>query len=286
MTQGHQRSVVAPAEINGWKATGERKYRKRQLYDYIDGGAELYLSYGFNSLASRDYTRPGQPDITLDCFDMGSSHNAFGVFSQSREKIEKDAGQGSEYASGQMIFWKDRYYVSIMSQKETAESKRAVFALARSVADAIPNEGPLPAILNLLPKGELAPESVRYFRHHVWLNSHYYISDQNILRINEKTDAVLAKYGRGLRRTVLLLIEYPDDTEVRLAREDFTERYLPEIVGRRAVRIEDGTWTACDSNGRVFVAVFNASTEQAALRLIDAVRKMMIKSQKQEPEHE
>jgi hypothetical protein len=275
MAQPTQREVILlPAVANGWKAIpGDHRYQGRQLFDYIDGAGELYISYGFRSLVTRKYLRPGQPDITLDLFDMGSSRNAFGVFSQSREKIEKDAGQGSEYAEGQMIFWKDRYYVSIMGQKETPEVKKAIFELANKIADSVPNEGALPTILGLLPQNGLVPESIRYFRHHVWLNSHYFISDKNILHIGEKTEAVLAKYGRGPKRTVLLLVEYPEEKEVSSAREDFTKNYLPDIAGRRVLRIEDGSWTALGQYHQLLAVVFNAPTEKAALQLIDNIGK-------------
>jgi hypothetical protein len=275
MTQPTQQKIILlPVIANGWTAVGtDHRYQDRQLYEYIDGAGELYLSYGFKSLVNRKYARPGQPDITLDLFDMGSSRNAFGVFSQSREKIENDAGQGSEYAEGQMIFWKDRYYVSIMSQSETPEVKKAVFELAKKIADSVPDEGALPAILGHLPQNGLVPESVRYFRHHVWLNSHYFISDKNILHISEKTEAVLAKYGSGPKRTVLLLVEYPDEKEVSSAREDFTKNYLPDIAGRRALRIEDGSWTALGQYNLLLAVVFNAPTEKAAMQLIDNIVK-------------
>ncbi len=271
MTQKNpEASRLAPAESNGWKAAAEdRLFQGRQLYEYIDGGAELYISYGFKYLFSRTYTRPGQPGITLDLFDMGRSQDAFGVFSQSREKIERDAGQGSEYAAGQMIFWKDRYYISIMGQGETVELKKAVFEMAGKISNDIPGEGPLPTIIERLPGKDLVPESVRYFHHYVWLNSHYYIADRNILRINKKTDAILAKYGRGMKRTVLLVVEYADEKEMELARADFMKHFLPDAAGRRAVRIEDGTWTACGSRGRHLAVVFSATAEAKALRLID-----------------
>lgn len=265
--------MVPPAEVNGWKPkSADRAFHGKQLYDYIDGGAELYLSYGFAGLLSRVYVRAGQPDITLDFFDMGSSPNAFGVFSQSREKIEKDAGQGSEYGAGQMTFWKDRYYVSIMGQDDTPEVKKAIFALAKRIADMIPGEGPLPAILDRLPGGGLVPESVRYFHHHAWLNSHYFIADKNILHINEKTEAVLAKYGRGMQRTVLLLVEYPNEKELRAALDEFTKQYLHGLGERGTVRIEDGRWTACRYSGRLLAVVFNAPDEADALRLIGGVK--------------
>ena len=82
-----------------------------------------------------------------------------------------DLGQGSEYAAGLLTFWKDRYYVSILAYPETPATRDIVFQLGRAIAGAIPNEGPLPPILDRLPAEGLMPETVRYFHHYIWLNS-------------------------------------------------------------------------------------------------------------------
>jgi len=267
---------LLPEGVRGWTAgEGDRTFDRENLFDYINGGAELYISYGFSKVLSRQYGRPGQPDIIADVFDMATSQNAFGVFSHSRETIDDSFGQGSEYTEGFLLFWKDRYYVSILASPETGESREAVFELARHIEAAIPDEGPLPKVINLLPEDSLITESVRYFHHHVWLNSHYYVADENILQIDENTDAVLAKYGTGGDRRILLVIEYPDDEHARRAYADFEKHYLPEIAGKRAVQIEDGTWTGCWGEGVVLVVVFDAPTENAALSLIEAVQDRM-----------
>jgi hypothetical protein len=270
-----------PAEVLGWEsAPGERMvYDRETLYDYIDGGAELYLSYGLDHVVSRTYVRKGEPDLVVDVFDMVTSQNAFGVFSHSREVVESVVGQGSQYTEGLLLFWKGRYYVSILASPETEKSKKAVFALGRAIESAIPEEGPLPSVLNLLPPQGLVEESIRYFRHYIWLNSHYYVSDENILHIDDTTEAVLAKYKNGQKidgeggdeNRILLVVQYPDEEAALSAYRDFMEHYLPDRNGRPAVRIEDGTWTACRTGGRVVAVVFNAPIEREALTLIESV---------------
>jgi hypothetical protein len=268
---------LLPDGVGGW-ATGERDrtYDRGNLFDYINGGAELYISYGFSRVLSRRYVRSGQPDIAADVFDMTTSQNAFGVFSHSRETVDDTYGQGSQYTEGFLHFWKNRYYVSILASPETDESRGAVFELARHIETAIDHDGPLPAVLDLLPRDTLVEESVRYFRHHVWLNSHYFVADENILQIDGNTNAVLAKYGTGDDRQILLVVEYPDDEHAGRAYADFEKYYLPELAGKRAVQIEDGTWTGCLREGVVLVVVFDAKAERAAIDLIDAVRSRVV----------
>jgi hypothetical protein len=132
-------------------------------------------------------------------------------------------------------------------------------------------EGSPPDIITLLPEPSLMKESVRYFHHHVWLNSHYYVADENILHIDETTEALLAKYDTGGNVHVLLLVKYPEDGRAMWAYNSFVKHYLPELSERTVVRIEDGTYTGCRRAGDLIVIVFNAPAEKTAIQLIDAV---------------
>jgi hypothetical protein len=269
-------AALLPDSSLGWKRTDQdHVYGRENLYDYIDGGAELYLSYGFTRLVSRTYAKPGQPEIVLDVFEMRSSSEAFGVFSHSREKEEKDFGQGSQYAGGLLLFWKNNFFISILASPETQESRDATFDLARRIDRAIPAEGPLPALLDLLPEKDLARETIRYFHHHIWLNSYYFIATDNILHIDETTDAVLARYGERGTRSLLLLVRYRDGEAAKAAYDDFVQHYLPELGEKPLMRIEDGTWTGCRLWGDLLAVVFNAPTEAAVSRLIEAVELSM-----------
>ena len=273
-----------PEATEGWEITEEdRIYNRASLHNYLDGAAELYLSYGFDLLISRSYSKPGQPDIVVDCFDMGSSRDAFGVFSHAGQTGEADFGQGSQYTEGLLLFWKGRYFVSIMAHPETIESKSAVFSLAGKIEDAIAEEGPLPEILNLLPQGSLVRESVLYFRNHVWLNSYCFVSDQDILHIDEGTDALLAKYGDRSERQILLLVRYRNPEDARRACDDFERYYLPELSKTRVVQVEDGTWTACVRSTSLVIVVFNAPTEKGALALVEDVQKNLARAKPPEP---
>jgi hypothetical protein len=267
-------TVLLPDTIEDWKVSAKDQiYNRENLYDYIDGGAEFYLSYGLKKVISRTYSKRGQPDILVDLFDMGTSHNAFGVFSHSRETIDNTFGQGSQYTQGLLLFWKDHFYVSILASPETVESRKAVFNIAGKIEMAIKKEGPQPEILTLLPNKSLVRESIRYFHHYIWLNSHHFITDRNILHINEKTDALLAKYGEQKRRYILLLVKYKKDKDAKIAYNDFIKYYLPGLSGERVVQIEDGTWTACQLDGNLLITVFNAPIKEKALDLIEAVQK-------------
>jgi len=76
------------------------KYNSKTLFEYIDGAAELYLAYGFQNLTVRRFEKPSQPQITIECYEMASSEDAYGVFSFERQDEAIEIGQGSEFGEG------------------------------------------------------------------------------------------------------------------------------------------------------------------------------------------
>lgn len=269
-------SEYLPEEINGWKKKGaDRFFNPDNLFEYINGGAELFISYGFKKALTRKYGCIEQSEIIVDVFDMGAPSNAFGVFSQGRENLSKNIGQGSEYSSGLLIFWKHRYYISILSFPETEVSKRVILRLGKYISRSIKEEGELPSVLSLLPNEGLVKKSVRFFRHYIWLNSHYFISNQNILNINKNTESVLAKYRGKTSKHYVLLILYPNKENAEEAYKSFLHNYL--IDARDGIKkIEDGKWTGCTLQKKLVIIVLNAGSSKRIQHLFDKIEKKFI----------
>lgn len=251
-----------PDHLSLWeKPSTFEIYGPENLFDYINGGAELYLSYGFKQLLSCTYTGQDQPDITIDLFDMGNSHQAFGVFSHSRETIDDSIGQGCEYGGGLLIFWKGQFYISILAYPETEVARQAILHIGREIAGTIGEKGQLPSILKLLPAEDLVRESIRYFNHYIWLNSHYFISNDNILHIDRHTEAVLAQYKKGFGKYFMLLVEYPELEKAQKAYSDFRKYYLKGSTSG-IENIQDNRWAGCQIQSKQLWLVFNAGSKK------------------------
>jgi hypothetical protein len=81
-------------QVGAWTATGQDgTYDGETIYDYIDGAGEVYRAYNMRGCLSRRYAAAGEPDIVLDIFDMGSSEDAFGVFTHDRDGSPADVGR-------------------------------------------------------------------------------------------------------------------------------------------------------------------------------------------------
>jgi hypothetical protein len=263
-------ATFLPADAGGWKpAARDAVYTPDTLFEYIDGGAELYISFGVRRVLSRRYVTPGQKDatITVDVFDMGAAPNAFGLYSHSREKPADEIGQGSEYASGLLFFWKGRYYVSILGYPASAEVERTVKSIGTSIAAAIRETGTVPAIVTSLPPKGLVSASVRYFRHYIWLNSHVFISDENILQMADNCEGVLARYQSGATSWILLVVRYPDAASAEKAHASFAAAYLPGATGG-VVRKPDGKWVGSALQKDRIVAVLEAPDEKTVTQAL------------------
>jgi hypothetical protein len=266
-----------PTQINGWKAQDEvETYDRESIFDYIDGAGEVYLMYDFQKVIVYHFARPEQPNILLELFDMGSSQDAFGIFSHAREAGDQGIGQGSEYRGGLLCFWKSRFFACILSERETPEAKKAVEDLARDIAAEIEVTGTEPEILHYLPDEGLETNTVRYFHKHTTLNYHYYTARENILKLRSQTEAVLATYRPS--GTYLLCVRYPDGEQAKEAFDSFLTAYIPEARESGTAQIEDGKWVAAEQDQAFVIVVFDSPTQANAQALIGAVEDRISKS--------
>jgi hypothetical protein len=260
-----------PPTIGPWVSEADQTFDAETIFDYIDGAGEVYRSYNMKLLVARRFHKDGKPDIVVDLFDMGSPADAFGVFTHDLDGEDLAVGQGSAYKSGLLSFWKDRFFGSVYTEEETAETKGLVLELGRRIAAAVPGEGAKPALLGFLPPEGLEAARVRFFHNFSVLNYHYFVADTDILLLGQGTDVALASYGGKDARSTLIVAAYPDGGAAAKARDSFSRAYMPEAAERGAVRTENGKWTAVRVHGRFVVVIFDMVSERTAADRLDAV---------------
>lgn len=259
---------LVPDEINGWRPAGEDSYyNSENLYDYIDGGAEVYLAFNVQTVFARRYEKAGEPEIVVDIFEMGSSEDAYGVyFHDLREGSFAGEGQDSEWIEGSLFFWKGRYFVSIFAYDETEEAWATVRELGRNIAEAIQDTGSRPELISLLPEKRLPTGQIRYFHDYQVLNKYYFLAEENLLKLNRDTEGILANYSEDLSTAgkeessefALLLIRYPSEAETEGAYESFRAGYMPDADEEGILQTENSLWTGARCLGNLLIAVFDA----------------------------
>ena len=270
-----EKGVSLPSEAGGWKWDGkEMNYNSRTIFDYMDGAAELYLAYRFQSLAVGRFEKPGQPPIMVEAFEMESSEDSYGVFSFERQDEDAGIGQGSEFGGGLLRFWKGKYFVSVYAEGESPEAQPVILSLGRELASSIKMSGPAPKLIRYLPDGFIE-KSVRYLRSHVLLNQRFFVAHKNIFNLSRETEAGLAQYLQGKQKSHLLLIRYPSEKQAEEALQSFKKAYMPEALEKGRLQTEDRKWTMAKRQKEFFLVVFGAPGQTEAESLIRALEEKL-----------
>ena len=262
-----------PQQIMTWSKEGNDKiYTPQTIFGYINGGAEVYKAYNMRHCLSRRYTAAQGPAIALDIFDMGTSKDAYGVFTHDAAGEVVELGQDGRLRPGWANFWKDRFFVSIYAEEETAAAQKAVKTLGEKVDALIATRGARPKIIDRLPPEGLQTMSIRYLHHPVILNYHYYLSDENLLKLSPHTEAVLAGYQRNNRQALVLLVSYPDTNAATRAHTNFNRHYLADADKNGMGLLENQKWSATKIAGRLLVIILEADSRLLAESLLQAVK--------------
>jgi len=161
------RLIPPTSMLAGWRvAEGPTTYVPDTLYEYLDGGAPRYVSYGFQRLIhvryeTEDDARAG---VTLDLFDMGESPAAFGIYRSGMGEADTPGQWCTEaYRAGSVgAAWKDRIFVHVLADDEDPDRVQMLERLLGRVCDGIAGDESLPAILDPLPEEGRVARSERY----------------------------------------------------------------------------------------------------------------------------
>ncbi len=214
---------AADVRLEGWEpASDPEVYEKTGLFGYIDGGAEIFLQYGFEAAVVLRFTREeAGPELAVEICRMESPADAFGIYSVKREGDERvsELIEAENWVSpAQVSFVKDRYYVSLLGDQVSEQDLEAAAAeVARSVpkgrADA---PGLLPAFRALPAAGQIEA-SRRYIRGNLAAVNESPLFEDPMWGFAEgPTRAYSAKYAPANAKTVLV--------DFGTAHEDVTAR--------------------------------------------------------------
>jgi hypothetical protein len=126
----------ASGAVAGWDKTSDtRTFAAKDLWQYIDGDAEQYLSAGVVSTSTSDYKYHDQLEAVVDVYTMGDSAGAHKIFQTALNKDAKSTQLGDEcVALAQSVTYrKGPYLVRIVAYESTPDGPQALLALAHGV---------------------------------------------------------------------------------------------------------------------------------------------------------
>jgi len=171
-------------EINDWRPVGKMTVmHPDNLWEYINGAADQYLSYDFRLLRYRDFTNDNKT-ITVDIYDMGSALNAYGIYTTERPADAKPSVIGTTATVRPPLVFlllKDRYYIKINILKGHLDSQTGTRILT-DIANALKGSTELPQELKSLPVLNRQAGSERFIR-------------EGYMGLSELKDVVSAQYS-------------------------------------------------------------------------------------------
>lgn len=199
------------SDLEGWTvAEGPVAHAPETLYEYLDGGADRYLGYGFKGLLHIRYSLRDDPvaSVTLDVYDMGGKLGAFGIYSAARPPGVEASRWGAEgYRDGTIAAaWKGPVYVHGEADDDRPELVAMLESLVKRVCETIPGEASPPRVLSELPADGRVPGSER------WVPA-------NLLGHSFLGGGVLATYEFGGLKSEFYLADLGSSADARRAME-------------------------------------------------------------------
>lgn len=241
------------------EAAGEAKLAKAEafdsqtIYDYMDGAADPYMNYAFQSMHHALYDCGGKR-ISVEVYDMKTSAEAYGMFSNETQGKLVPVGQGARFDGWILTFWQGRYVVKVSEVQQTGEAKEEILSTGRAVAGGLGPEGPLPDFLAFFSPKSLAAKDLRYFHKDHNLNNFQYVSTANVLNLSAKTECVLADCTVSGKPVRLLLIRFPSTKE----RDTGYNGFCNTVLSSKARRLPDGASVEEMDKGK-FTSIAKAS---------------------------
>ncbi|MCP4628904.1 MAG: hypothetical protein GY850_36160 [bacterium] len=224
-------------ENSPWRKKGPPAiFKKDRLFEYINGGAEIYFEYGFHQAVNQEYVH-GDKSITVDIYEMSNSDAAFGIYSTQRDyklpalKIGCDGTQFDNH----LAFWQDRYVVVVMELIPGAVSKGVLNQFAQKISLQIGKTSDLPKLMGELPKNGMVPRSRILVKGILGLNSQYYLAQENVLELgHSNVEGAIATYRINSKNAQLLLIQYnsSEESQAKDARiqQIYAGKYEPDTA--------------------------------------------------------
>jgi hypothetical protein len=237
------------------------------LSEKIDGKAELYLSAGFIQLLTQRFSWKGNPQAWLELFlyDMGSSKNAFAVYSvQRREDGQRiDLGDFAYKTEDALFLVHGQYYAEVIAPALGKTAAEVLPALGRAVVAKVKASRDGMAELALFPAEHLKRESISllaadafgFDRFRSVFTARYMLGDTELT-------AFLSQQARPAEAAELAGAYH----QFLLKNGGKEVKPGPGLSGVRMVELF-GTYELVFSEGRVLAGVHGAETREAAEQL-------------------
>ncbi len=227
---GEEKPLVFP-EMAGWKQDGKPQvFSPRTLYEYINGAADLYLTYEFQDLNVAEYKGEGKAAVTVEVYRQGDSTQAFGIYSQERLPNARffDIGAQGYQEPNVLNFVAGPYYVKINGYNTGVEDAQTLLAFGRKMEGVLGGKSALPRLLSLFPREGMKRNTEKFV-------------SKDFLGYSFFHSGYTADYEVGDKKFKIFVIEGKDAGDCRR----MMEKYLKQ-TGNEGKTVSEGAYQLND----------------------------------------
>ncbi|HNR67086.1 MAG TPA: hypothetical protein PKN04_04580 [bacterium] len=140
-------------------------YERQNLFEVINGEADLYLAYGFERLSTVAYidSTNDRHSLSVDLFCMDSPLHAFGIYSAYRNPDYRfiDLGLQGYLSDYSLRFVQERYVVQINAGSSDSTMQTIMVKIARLISESLPTPNEPIRELDLLPREGQMPNTLK-----------------------------------------------------------------------------------------------------------------------------
>ena len=129
---GVERPSLLPSDIPGGTITRSARFEGTALWGYIDGGADVYLEYGFTGVLVQEVQWQGH-HCKIDVYQMKSPEGAFGIYSISRHNCPRadSLGPFSCVTPHQVQIARGDFYISVVNDAGSDTEQALTLRIAK-----------------------------------------------------------------------------------------------------------------------------------------------------------
>lgn len=146
------------------RTTEVRIFVGDSLWEYINGGAELYHLYNFVEVATAYYRHQGT-EVLVDIYKFDAADHAYGIYSMLRpdNSIPLEFGVEGFGSSSNLVFVKGAYVVMLTGFEQTEAVGNAIAKMAPVFEGIVPGSTDIPTSFALLPSENALTTSNKLF---------------------------------------------------------------------------------------------------------------------------
>lgn len=134
------------------------------LWEYIDGGAEVYHSYNFIEVATADY-KDNKVEMVADIYRFNTPTDTYGLYSVLRPDDAQIINLGVEgfAAPASVNYVKGEYLIRLTGYEESMESDLALINFAEELNEIIPGKTSRPEQFGIFPEENRISSTDKYY---------------------------------------------------------------------------------------------------------------------------